>query len=334
VLIIDDFQGYIDPRSESFEVISPDELGIPNFDSFCFKYDIVELSTAFKPFLMEYLLKQKALSSLIYLDPDIQVLNPLIDIYKDLALYDVVLTPHLDQDYPDDLRPNTSNIIKYGIYNLGFIGVRASDNGLNFLGWWQSKLYNDCIISSDGSQYVDQKIINVVPTIFENVKIEKGVGYNVAYWNIHSRNISHDDGVWKCNNDLLHFFHFSSYDPATPELITKPVHMNRYGISDRPDLLELFTNYRELVLQNGYQESKTWKYSLGYFDTGQPISKELRVYYRDHPEKWDVWRNPFNSVRLRKTVTQGMLLSHWERMKSRVALRSRLKRRFKTLSST
>jgi lipopolysaccharide biosynthesis glycosyltransferase len=326
VLIIDDFQGLIDASQEVFEMVTPAELEIPNHLSFCFKYDIVELSTAFKPYLMTYLLRQKNLASLVYLDPDIQVFNSLQDIFEGLNQHDIILTPHLDKDYPDRLRPDTSNIIKHGVYNLGFIGVSARDNGFMFLEWWQAKLYNDCVISPDGSQYVDQKIINIVPTIFENVKIEQGVGYNLAYWNIHSRHIRRDAGIWKCNEDLLYFYHFSSYDPNTPDLITKPEHMNRYVMSDRPDLLELFTEYRAQIMQNGYETSRKWVYSLGCFDSGKPISKELRVYYRDHPENWELWGNPFTSSPLKKVITPGMLAARWGRVKSQVAFRSRLKR--------
>src|SRR5258708_5893169 len=50
-LVVDDFEGYIDPAGESFEIVKLSELNIPNLSGFRFKYDVKELCTAAKAHL-------------------------------------------------------------------------------------------------------------------------------------------------------------------------------------------------------------------------------------------------------------------------------------------
>jgi hypothetical protein len=102
VLIVDDRSGHIDPAQECFEVVRLNELDIPDPSSLCFKYDLKELCTAVKAHLLDYLMRQKRIDRLLYLDPDILVTQPLDHLFEKLETSDIVLTPHLDQDYPDD----------------------------------------------------------------------------------------------------------------------------------------------------------------------------------------------------------------------------------------
>jgi lipopolysaccharide biosynthesis glycosyltransferase len=125
VLIIDEFDGYLDRDREKFEIISINDLGIARLTEFCFKYDITELSTAVKPYLLKYLLDEKGMDELLYLDPDILVTAPLDLLFGELQQNDIILTPHLDKDYPEDgCLPNDAHIMLSGVFNLGFIGVR------------------------------------------------------------------------------------------------------------------------------------------------------------------------------------------------------------------
>src|SRR6476660_1697054 len=69
VLIVDDFEGYINPAEECFEIVRLDELGIPKLPEFCFKYSLKELCTAAKASFLEHLISSRQCESLIYLDP-------------------------------------------------------------------------------------------------------------------------------------------------------------------------------------------------------------------------------------------------------------------------
>src|SRR5450432_3422470 len=73
VVIVDDFAGLINPDDECFEIIRLADLEIPDLPNLCFKYDVKELCTAVKARLLEYLIREKGLDRLLYLDPDILV---------------------------------------------------------------------------------------------------------------------------------------------------------------------------------------------------------------------------------------------------------------------
>ncbi len=282
VLIVDDFEGYINPADECFEIVKLSDLSIPKLAEFCFKYTLKELCTAAKASFLEYLIDKKSIEHLIYLDPDIMVTGSLEAINEKLGTSDIVLTPHLDKDYPnDDLLPDDGHILRAGQFNLGFIGINSSANARAFLNWWKSKLYENCVVDVPHGYFVDQKFIDFVPLFFKNVWIEKDPGYNVAYWNLHSRQLSELNGVWRCNDGPLYFFHFSGYDLEGCAISSHiPDSVARYRFASRRDLTRLFTEYKQLLLSNGYHETSRWPYSFGYFKSGEPVPDHVRSYHR------------------------------------------------------
>ena len=84
------------------------DLGIPDLRSFVFRYDIMELNTAVKPFMFQHLLRMGH-ENVLYFDPDIQIfsrLDQILEPLQDDASF--VLTPHLcapaeGADFPDDI---------------------------------------------------------------------------------------------------------------------------------------------------------------------------------------------------------------------------------------
>ena len=279
VLIIDEFEGYIDAANENFEIIKIEELGIQKLREFCFKYNITELATATKPYLLKHLFDTEGMESLLYLDPDILVTNTLGKLYGELERSDIILTPHLDKDYPDDDKlPQDSNIMMSGIYNLGFIGVRNCENVSNFLIWWQGKLYDKCVVETCIGYFVDQKFIDLAMVLFKGITVIYDTGYNVAYWNIHSRNIHKEGDVWMCNDGLLYFYHFSNYKPEKPNVLSG--HQTRFDLYNTPGLHELFITYTNLLRQNGYDTTKQWPYGYESYSNGETITINDRTIFR------------------------------------------------------
>jgi len=74
-------------------VLSSD-LPIPRSRWFHFKYSILELSTAVKPYAFEYLFRSHSPDRIVYLDPDIRIYSPLCKVVDALETADIVLTPH------------------------------------------------------------------------------------------------------------------------------------------------------------------------------------------------------------------------------------------------
>ncbi len=93
-------------------------------------YNVMELATALKPFLLRHLLAAGA-SSVTYLDPDIEVFAPLDDIDAAAERHGIVLTPHRFTPVPDDRRqPDERVFAVAGAYNLGFVAVGTPGRGL------------------------------------------------------------------------------------------------------------------------------------------------------------------------------------------------------------
>ena len=304
VLIVDEFAEYVQPADESFEIIALADLNIPDPERLCFRYDVKELCTAVKADLLSFLLKEKSIFTLLYLDPDILVTANLDQLYEQLSTFDIILTPHLDKDYPaDGLLPDDGFILRAGQFNLGFIGVNSSENACAFLNWWKTKLYENCVVDLLSGYFVYQKFIDFVPLFFANFLVERDTGYNVAYWNLHSRKLTKANGTWRCNNRLLYFFHFSGYSPDELSITSHiPTSLARHVFSNRSDLKELFADYGQRLLRSGYIESIAWPYSYDRFRSGEAITNATRRYYRALEKKGSAPADPFLSDGLRQRV--------------------------------
>jgi hypothetical protein len=318
VLVIDDYQGYIDQSGEEFEIVGLQALGIAELVRFCFRYNVTELATACKPFLLEFLLAQGGGGKLLYIDPDILITNPLDDLYGMLDGSDIIVTPHLDEDYPDDgLKPDDSIVMTHGVFNLGFIGVKKCGNTIRFLQWWQGKLSSKCLIDYGRGYFVDQKFMDLAITLFRNITIVTEPGYNVSYWNLHSRKISSSGDDWRCNDARLYFYHFSSFKPEHPDVMS--IHQNRFNLAHMPDLGRLYRDYARIVMENGYSDTRSWPYTFNYFSNGEAINNPIRKLYRmarrltGIPDPFDIasyhvgYRVLFRLLRLYKRCTKFIL---------------------------
>jgi hypothetical protein len=78
VLVLDDLEAQVDPDEEPFEVVRPGDLAIDTAElhRMAVIYDVMELATALKPWLLETLVRTGS-SVVLYLDPDIQVFSSL-----------------------------------------------------------------------------------------------------------------------------------------------------------------------------------------------------------------------------------------------------------------
>ena len=277
VLLLDSTEGFFDPAAEDFKTIRVSELHIPNLPGFLFKYTILEASTAVKPYLLDYLFRRYSINKLLYLDPDILILNSLDGLRKALEEADVLLTPHLLSPLPADGRKQDDHdILQAGTYNLGFLGLRNSLETRRLLRWWSGKLYHHCLVSIENNLFVDQRWMDLVPGMFEGVRILREPGYNVAYWNLHERAVAWTDPL-TVNGEPLHFFHFSGFDPDKLWVVSK--YQDRYTQDDTGDARKLYNKYRDLLLGKGWAETQKWKYGNDFFYNGVRIPASARRYY-------------------------------------------------------
>lgn len=292
VLLVDDPAGYFDPEQEEFTTIRVEDIGIPQFWVMAFRYTLLELSTAVKPFFLEYLFQHYGFEKVCYFDPDIYFYEPVDEIWNLLDEYGVVLTPHLTGFLDDDHNPNELAILRSGTYNLGFIGLSRYSELERLLHWWQGKLTKHCVIALDKGLFVDQRWVDLVPAIFSSVYILRDPGYNVAYWNLYHREMQIENGKYTVEGVPLKFFHFSGFSPDQTRLISK--HQDRFHFKDLPHLQPLFAGYRKCLISNDYYICKDWSYTYNYYNvTGVRIPDAARTLWRELESSDPSW-NPFD----------------------------------------
>lgn len=249
--LVDEKSREIDYDKIPFEVL-PVHLIEPKFHELWKKYNIVELNTCIKPRIVEYLFTERDASIVVYMDPDTRAYDNLNALDELLSINNILLTPHIFTPIPiDGKSPQESVFLNFGLYNLGFIALKKSEESMRFTQWWKERTYKAGYFRICEGLFVDQLPINLVPLLFKGVHILDDKGYNMAPWNLHERYLSVENGNFIVNKtSTLKFFHFSSFKINTGEL---PVHYyNRFSMKDRPDLIQLFSGYNKELSDAGY----------------------------------------------------------------------------------
>ncbi|HET7561555.1 MAG TPA: glycosyltransferase [Rhodanobacteraceae bacterium] len=264
-----------------FEVVPIRKLGLPHFEAFVFRYDIMELNTAVKPYMFAWLRERHPDAGLVYLDPDILVLRRLEKVeqaFADGAL--LVLTPHLNAPMSDDKFPDELAIMRSGVYNCGFAAINAAHaRAADLIAWWSKKLEFGCFVDIEGGLFTDQKWMDLAPGMFPDVRVLRDDGYNVAYWNLAQRPITGAaDGGYTAAGVPLVFVHFSGVVLSDPKLFSK--HQDRFTADSIGGLRPLYERYLRLLAKNGHKGHAQKPYAYGRFPDGEKIVTAMRRAFR------------------------------------------------------
>lgn len=257
--------GLVDERSSQIDydiflpaVIVPiAELEFKNKLDLYAKYNIVELNTCVKASYFKYLSHRfPQVKKIIYFDPDIKIFSSLEFMLLELDTAEIILTPHiLTAILPDEFEPQENIFLNYGLYNLGFLGLRTHTKNVNtFLDWWEERILHNGFANVAQGFFVDQLPVNFVPIFFKNVNILRAFGYNMAPWNLHERVIVEetDDNLLINDGSPLYFYHFSAYDYKKPDQLCKDYY-TRFNFKKRPDLVKIYADYKKELFNNGVE---------------------------------------------------------------------------------
>ncbi|MDO9430044.1 MAG: hypothetical protein Q7T84_01960 [Phenylobacterium sp.] len=247
---------------------------VPDFAAMCAYYDALELNTAVKPHAFKALLAEEGVTSGAYLDPDIWVYRPLDMVREGLARAPLALTPHTTRPLLGQANPNDHVILTSGAYNLGFMAARAEPQIVALLDWWAEKLRFDCRVDFANGLFTDQKWMDLAPGFVSDLALLRSPSLNLAYWNLEGREVAGARGGWSVDGEPLTFFHFSGFDPARPELLSK--HQDRVRVQPGSALADLMTDYAAALLRNGHAEASATPYGHSNFPSGKPITKDVR----------------------------------------------------------
>lgn len=262
-------------QNERFEVITSDCLDIPDSRRFHFQYNLLELCTAIKPYAARAAFERYDAEQVIYFDPDIVLYGAVDGVFAALESgHNIALTPHLLE--PSDLttRPSDLDILRSGVYNLGFLALSRTPTTECFLDWLSGRLHRHCVIAPDQGIFVDQKWMDLAPSIFPGVAVLRDPGLNVAYWNLHQRRITSSDGAYYADGNPLLFFHFSGFNPDRIDEVSH--HQDRFTLGTIGAAAELLVDYRRRLIAGGYEAVAGLPAFYSRFDNGVPIPDALR----------------------------------------------------------
>ena len=227
--------------------------------------------------------------AVIYLDPDTALFSSLDPLLGLMAADDVLLTPHLvdPNTEREAILDNDLSASKTGIFNLGFVAVRARGEGRRFGQWWNDRLLAFCYDDMPAGLFVDQRWCDHVPALFDQVKVVRDPGYNVASWNLSQRKVAiGKDGAITVNGHPLRFWHFTKLGP-TGDVMTK-----RYA-GDNHAVYEIWRWYKDQVTEATEPAipERYWAYET--FDDGTPIARAHRLLWRDRDDLRARFGDPF-----------------------------------------
>jgi hypothetical protein len=252
IFLTDKYISEIDYKSLSSKVIEVTDEITPGYLEITSKYNIIELSTAIKPGVCKYLFNTYAgEDTVLYFDPDICLFNDVSLIDEEFGDSTILLTPHNLKPVPVGTQPFENVFLNFGIYNLGFIGLKRSTNAFDLLNWWEQRTMQFGIIKPEEGFFVDQLWLTLAPIYFEGIKVSYHTGLNTAYWNINERQLALENEKYVVNGTHpLVFFHFSSFDFTLKKLAKRSSYTE--PTFDKSALIKGMKYYKQLLELNNY----------------------------------------------------------------------------------
>ena len=249
-------------------------------------YDVLELSTAVKPWLLRHLLEYDDV--VCFLDPDIEVFTlARADRSTRASARNRAHSTHHD---PAAARRSGAeredDPAGRGLQPRLHRGARASPGA--FLSWWSERLRRECRIAFEDGLFVDQRWIDFVPSYFDHTVL-LDQGYNVAYWNLYERELKLGANGYEVNGGPLRFFHYSGFNPLRPYVLSKyQAGELRIRLEDQFAAAQLCARYASRLFEAGHLDASSTAYRFNYTALGVPIDTRSRRAYAEALEAAEI----------------------------------------------
>lgn len=293
VVLCDAYPPQADPAAEPFDsIINVTDLPIPDRDAWLFGHTVVEMCTAVKALGFLEIARRFDAEKIFYFDPDMVIFSGLDGLAARLDQHSILLTPHVTEPEQslDAIADNEIASLKHGVFNLGFLGVRTSVEGLRFLRWWAERLRYFCHDDIAGGLFTDQRWLDLVPALFEDFAVLREPIYNVATWNLTHRPVvgSLEQGL-TVHGQPLSFYHFSGFDGGAQEVMLK-----KYAAASSV-LFDLRRWYSAECQRMGQDQLGAQPCRYATFENGEKITKLQRTLYRSRLDLQRAFPHPFKT---------------------------------------
>ena len=271
---------------EAFDlVLDAEALYGDEWRGFVFAHEASEARAAVKGRALAQILANGA-QKVFFFSPDIAIFHELSDLERRLDAASILLTPHQSEPNASAqaIADNEAKTQRYGIYNLGFLGVCNDVAGAAFARWYSGRLDEGCYDDAPAGLYLDQKCADLAPALFDRVEILRDPGCNVACWNLSRRRVEiARDGAILVNGEApLKFYQFAE--------VEDPLWLDR-SAGRRLAPYELETYYARACAAAGAPATRGWAFAR--FDGGAPIARAARRLWRRDRDLAARFADPF-----------------------------------------
>jgi len=286
--LADEKPAWLVAEDEPFDdILEIDTIGIPRWRSWSFEHNIVELSTAIKPFALKHLLEREDCATVLYFDPDMVLFSRVDDLLATLATSNVALTPH--QTKPEKTHEAVLDNEVTSL-RMGFVGVANTAEGHRFAQWWAERCYDFCRAEPHNGLFTDQKWINFAPVFFDGVEIVKSSRHNVATWNLTTRQFHGSLATgYIVDGEPLAFYHFTGFDSGAHRVMAVK------NAGDNAAVHELIAWYERETQTSRDDPIEKWPWAFGTFSDGTPIQPHHRWLYRDRRDLQRAFPDPYDA---------------------------------------
>lgn len=182
----------------------------------------VEFYFTCTPFICTYVLDKVPTCDIVtYLDADLYFFSSVDPLYNEFDGYSILIMPHNFYGYG-------KRLVKYGMYNVGWVSFRNDKIGNTCLYSWLKDCENWCFDYFDriGDRFGDQKYLDKWEKEFNSVQVSKNIGSNLGPWNAGQYKIKKGEKSVLIDNTVLIFYHFASFKPYNSRSYTS--NMSRF----------------------------------------------------------------------------------------------------------
>lgn len=290
VCLCDHVQEDIPELSSFDEVWYPQSLDYE--DDWIFKHNVMELCTAVKGRALAKLMREYDADLYLYLDPDVCIYGSVEPIHGMLEGASIGLTPHITEPEDTDIgvRLTELSVLEHGTYNLGHLLITKSESSLKFADWWAARLDQFCYDEKEFGLFTDQRWMDLVPALFDDVAIVKNTTLNLASWNFYQRQVSVDEnGDFTVDGQPLISYHFSGTGPTGTHRFVRS-----HFVSDNYALSKIESLYESAIASYGQKRLENRTFGYDKFSNGKKITSSIRKLYRNNTDLQMAFSKPFD----------------------------------------
>lgn len=298
VLVIclnDVFPSWLQLSNEPFDYIwQPKDLGFS--ESWVFMHNVMEICTAVKGRALVKMLSEFTADLYLYLDPDVVVYGDLSPALQYMGDDEIGLIPHITKPESTEIGVQLTelSVVAHGTYNLGHLLIRSGDSASAFAEWWDARLTKFCYDDKEYGLFTDQRWCDLVPALFDKVRILRQPNLDVASWNIYGRSITYaGPGVqspYVIDGFPLLTYHFSGTGPAGTHRRIREVFAP--GSSA---VAEIERNYEIEIASREQDLLEKFPYGGDFFDNGELVNPRARHLYRKNIKLQSAFSNPYKT---------------------------------------